>query len=278
MLGGFEVLLPYWLIFYMEIEIMIENVVCLLKFGKRKHIEKFASGILHCSNAKTFWKIEEDKKIKGQGDLLEAGSRIHAQQLVVKEIGMDGIITTAGKSNVLVHAESAAEIPVFCLFAVYKDDCVIDDKGDFQICLSEEKKQTIQEHFPEADTVAIIKNVDEFLNDVEKSIGHQIKHELVHYFNIDKGYEVNHGQDIANDIEYYKYVTQDTPPQKVGKYTRVVFNSDYAYRVLFCKDVFFCGEQEYRILLPFEKINGSKDYPFTRSVEIEVKNIDEFFK
>ena len=88
MLGGFEVLLPYWLIFYMEIEIMIENVVCLLKFGKRKYIEKFASGILHCSNAKTFWKIEEDKKIKGQGDWLEAGSRIHAQQLVVKEIGI----------------------------------------------------------------------------------------------------------------------------------------------------------------------------------------------
>lgn len=92
---------------------MIDDVVFLLKFGKKAHVEEFASGILYCSNAKTFWEIEKEKKIKGQGDLLEADSKIHAQQLVMKEIGTDRTITTVGKSNALVHAEPASEIPYF---------------------------------------------------------------------------------------------------------------------------------------------------------------------
>lgn len=49
---------------------------------------------------------------------------------------------------------------------------------------------------------------------------------------------------------------------------------DYVYRVLFCKDVFFRDEQEYRILLPSEKIKSSTKYPFTMGVEVDLKNIE----
>ena len=56
----------------------------LLKFGKKEHIEEFVNGSLFCSNAETFWKIEKDKKIKGQGDILEGGSRIYAQRVVMQ--------------------------------------------------------------------------------------------------------------------------------------------------------------------------------------------------
>ena len=254
---------------------MIEDVIYLLKFGKKAHVEEFASGILYCSNAKTFWGIEENNKLKGQGDLLEAGARIHTQKLVMKEIGTDRIIASGHKGNVLLHIGPASEIPVFCLFAVRKDDCVIDEKGEFQISLSEKKKQIIREHFPNADTVAIIKNVNEFLYDLEQSIGYQVKHELVHYLNIDKGYGENNGQDIVN---YFKYIMQDTPPIKEGGRTSFMLTEDYIYRVLFCKDVYFYDEQEYRIILPSERISNSTKYPFILRVPVEVKNIEEFFK
>ncbi len=257
---------------------MTDDIVCLLKFGKKEHVKEFASGILYCSNAKTFWGIEKDNKIKGQGDILEAGSRIHAQNMVVKEIGTDRTITTIGKSEVLVHAEPASKIPVFCLFAVHQDDCIVNGNGVMKINLSEEKKKTIRDHFPNADTVAVINDVDEFLGDVQKSIGYQVMHEPVHYFNIDKGFKAHDGADVALDMEYFKYVTQDTPPQKEGKLTRYSFMVDYVYRVLFCKDIFFSDEQEYRILLPTETIESGTKYPFSTGVRIEVKSIEDFLK
>lgn len=138
------------------------------------------------------------------------------------------------------------------------------------------KKQTIISHFPNADTVAIIKKPKEFLSDIEVSIGTEIKHELVHYFNIDEGFEANDGQDTDLDMEYYKYLAQDVLPEN-RKYTRYVFLEKYAYKVLFCKDVFFADEQEYRILLLKEKIQNSKKYSFSTSLEIEIESIEDFF-
>lgn len=57
----------------------------LLKFGEKDHIEEFASGILYCSNAVTFWGIEDKLKIKGQGDILEAGVKTFAQRMAMQE-------------------------------------------------------------------------------------------------------------------------------------------------------------------------------------------------
>ena len=52
------------------------DIKYLLKFGKREHLESLVSGNIYCSNAITFWGIEDKLKIKGQGDILEAGTRI----------------------------------------------------------------------------------------------------------------------------------------------------------------------------------------------------------
>lgn len=113
----------------------------LLKFGREAHVKDFIAGNLFCSNAITFWGIEKNLKIKGQGDLLEAGSRMFAQKMEMQEIGTDKTVATFGKSNGLVHYESAKKIPVFCLFSVYEEDCVVDDSGVYHINLSDEKRQ-----------------------------------------------------------------------------------------------------------------------------------------
>lgn len=75
-----------------------------------------------------------------------------------------------------------------------------------------------------------------------------------------------------------RYLTQDVPPIKENGETRYTFRADYAYRVLFCKDVFFAGEQEYRIVLPNEVIESSKSYPISLSRKYEICSLKDFFK
>ena len=43
------------------------HIKFLLKFGEESHLKEFAKGSLYCSNAETFWGIEDKQKIKGQG-------------------------------------------------------------------------------------------------------------------------------------------------------------------------------------------------------------------
>lgn len=181
-------------------------------------------------------------------------------------------------SNILVHIEPAEHIPVFCLFAVHDDDCVLDKDGHYIIKLSKDKQKTIKEHFPKADSVAVITGAEQFLKDIISSIGCEVKHEEVHYFHIDKGLEIEGSDQRAMDMEYMKYLTQDVPPVVENGAKRYVFRADYVYRVLFCKDVFFKDEQEYRIVLPDEMITEGTRYPVKLSENIEIVPLEEFVK
>ena len=46
---------------------MSEKIRFLLKFGEREHVEEFVTGVLYCSNAKTFWELRINLKSKGKG-------------------------------------------------------------------------------------------------------------------------------------------------------------------------------------------------------------------
>ncbi len=237
------------------------HIKFLLKFGEEFHLKEFAKGSLYCSNAETFWGIEDKQKIKGQGDILEAGSRIFSQNMTMQSLDTGSITSFNMSGNILVHLEPAKHIPVFCLFTVYEDDCGIDANGQYIINLSDEKKETIKKHFPKANAVAIISEPYKFLDDVIASIGCEIKHGEVHYFHIDEGLEIEGSNQRAIDMEYMKYLMQDVPPViKDGK-TTYSFQADYVFSALFCKDVFFSDEQEYRIVLPHEKVSKGTSYP-----------------
>lgn len=106
------------------------------------------------------------------------------------------------------------------MFAVFDDNCEITSEGSLKIKLPAETKATIREHFPNADSVAVISNPEQFIEDVEKSIGHRMEHECVHYFHIDKGLKIENSDQTAMDMEYMKYLMQDTPPKvEKGKTT-----------------------------------------------------------
>lgn len=131
------------------------------------------------------------------------------------------VIAKCGKANGLVRIEPAEKMPVFCMFAVYEDDCKVDIT-ELQSSIFQMIKTDYQEHFPNADAVAVIPNPEEFIEDVKRSIGTEIKAEKVNYFHIDKGYETTDGE-IAMDMEYMKYLMQDASPEKVDGGIRYTF-------------------------------------------------------
>lgn len=240
-------------------------------------METFSKGNLYFSNAEKFWGIEDKLKIKGQGDQLEAGTMLFAQKITAYSHQDSSLIAEAGNCKGLLRVEPAKNIPVFCLFAVFEEDCTKDNEGKFIINFSNKTKQIIKQHFPKADSVAIVDNPNEFLRDIENSIGYELKHELVGYYNLDSGLDADDGRK-AMDMAYINYIMQDTAPSKDGNKTTYTFYADYAFRVLFCKDVYFSEEQEYRILIPSETIIESKTYPAQITNKITVISIDDFFE
>ncbi|WP_314761220.1 hypothetical protein [uncultured Abiotrophia sp.] len=59
------------------------EIKLLLKFGKKEHLESLVRGNLYFSSALTFWGIEDDLKIKGQCDILEAGTRLFPPKMKI---------------------------------------------------------------------------------------------------------------------------------------------------------------------------------------------------
>lgn len=258
----------------------MEEIVHLLKFGKKEYLEKFVDGKLYFGNAKLYRGIEEDLKIKGQGDKLEASTKVFSDNMRLFDYETNELAAELKGINIqtVFRFPDADPMPIFCLFAVYAKDCIIDDNGDYRIHLSEKTKEMIKQHFPKADSVAIIKNPQLFITDVKNTIGCKVEQDIVHYFNIDQGYTVNLTGKTANDQDYHMYLTQDTSPVMVKEGKQYSFEAKYLFRILFCKDVFFKDEQEYRIVLPNERIDTGKEYDVQLTEKINILPIDAFFE
>jgi len=252
----------------------MSEIKFFLKFGERQYLESLQQGNLFFSNAQTFRYYEEQLFIKGQGDRLEGGSMIAANNMSMIDNDTNEPVFTGIKGNMFVHYEPANLLPVFCIFSCFEKDCVKNDDGTLSIKLSDEIKQNIITHFPKADTVAIIKEPELFIEDVHSTIGSECKSGLVNYFHL-MGF--NSEQGTANDLSYFKYLTQDVPPKKEDGKTIYSFNAKYVYRSLLCKDVFFDKEQEYRFILPEINIIKPQEFPVKLQSKIELQNLATFF-
>jgi len=255
----------------------MEKIKFFLKFGKKEHLKDLLNHQLYFNNAIALRGIEEDLKRKGQGDRLEGSTKLFATDSTI--ISHDGTQEIHGlKGQFTIHFEPANNIPVFCLFSVYEKDCSIGEDGTYTISLSDEIKHVIREHFPEANAVVVITDPDLFLHEIEDSIGVNCKMEQVHYFNIESGLEVKGSNTPAMDMEYMKYLTQDIVPTQEGKMKKYSVMVEHVFRSLFCKDVFFKGEQEFRILLPDTRIDKAKKYSVHFSEELDIYDLDSFLE
>ncbi len=254
----------------------MKEIKYLLKFGKKEYLEKLQNGDLYFGNAVGYRKIEENLKIKGQGDKLEASTKVFAENLKMIDNNSNQTIINNVKARTVFHYPDADFMPIFCLFAVFEDDCVVEGSNR-KMRLSKSIKDTITSHFPEADSVAIINNPKQFIEDIKKSISKDVVADLVNYYHIDNGFPNENGA-VSLDLEYFKYLTQDTPPSIVENIKKYSFNVKYVYRILLCKDIYFANEHEFRIILPKEKIEKSKTYHVDLSDKITLCDLSDIFE
>lgn len=249
----------------------MNKIKCLLKFGERKYLKRFQEGKMYFSNAVTFRYIEDELFIKGQGDRLEGGSMLTVKSVKITNQETGEVINIPTQISIPIHYEPANKLPVFCLFACFEKDCSNTDGDEFQINLQEDIKKDIINHFPKADSVAIIRKPYEFIKDVHKSIGDECKSDLVKYFHL-YGYSTDNGK--SNDLDYLKYLSQDTPTVNTGNFAKTSFKEKNVFRALLCKDIYFIKEQEYRFILPEVNIDEPKEFDVRIRNDIELVDID----
>lgn len=252
----------------------MNEIICFLKFGEKEHMQGLARGEMFFSNALKYRQIEEELFIKGQGDKLEGGSLFHAQDIMMLDEQLSGIVSLGIGGDIFVRYENVALLPTYCLFACYEKDCTLNSGGEIEFHFSEEIKNNIREHFPKANAAAIIDKPIQFISDVKSSLTTECVSDVINYFNL---YGIDSKQGKTIDFEYIKYLTQDNPPQKVGNRTSYTFSEKYVYRALLCKDIFFKNEQEYRIILPKEKIQEGKIYKVNIENDISVVDLEDLF-
>ncbi len=252
----------------------MNEIKFFLKFGEREYLERFQKGNLFFSNAQTFRYYEENLFIKGQGDHLEGGSMITASNMTMIDNNSNEPVFTGVRVNVIYYFKPANLLPVFCLFACFEKDCLVKDDGTLSIELSEDIKQNIIAHFPKADTVAIIKKPQQFIDDVRSTIVTECKSDLINYFHL-LGFDSEQGR--ANDLSYFKYLSQGAPPNKENERLCYSIKSKDIYRSLLCKDLFFKKEQEYRFILPQMNITKSREFPVRLNESIELQDLSYFF-
>ena len=115
-----------------------------------------------------------------------------------------------------------------------------------------------------------------FSNDIVRSVRTTVRAEKVHCYNIDNGVITRENQ-TALEHEYLEYLIQDVPLRREDNAKVFSFLSKYAFRILFCKDVYFKKEQEFRIVLPDEKIENGKIYPINLTIEYQVYDLMSIF-
>lgn len=247
------------------------DIKYLLKFGEQKYIKDFPKGSLYCSNVKTFKAIENDMKIKGQGDAREGTIPFSTNKIEIDE----KTVYNGKMRKMMCIPESANYTPVYCLYAVLKNDCIVEDDGKIKINIS---KNIIRSHFPNANSVAVIKEPKRFMKELEASIDADIMSGLVHYFFIDGGLMTDNGLP-AIDLRYAKFITNDRLIEDKKAMDGISLNLELVdeNRLLFAKDIYFKDEQEFRIILKNKEIETGKIFPFKTTLQIPIIDIDIFF-
>jgi len=244
----------------------MDNLCALIKFGEKEFMERFSNGHLYFSHAKKIREYEMHINPKGQNDYLEGLTKLFTKRLAIEPHDGSQHSVISDPSEVYVRYGNANElidhIPLLCLFMCFQKDCTgIQNKQ--KITLSDEVKNDIHSHFKKADTAVIITNPNDFYQDIRDSFKNTHVCEKIQYFHIDNGLVTRDGKK-AVDKRYLDYLVQGSKPEdsvidgkKVRSYT---FTEDDAYRVLFCKDVYFTNEQELRILLLKQHIDFPREF------------------
>ena len=261
--------------------IMEDNIILFVKFGKEKRIKSLLDGKMYFSNAETFRGVEKKTGLRGQGDAFEA---------ILQFKNGDAIMTDHHTGRSLYQPDTTLflglgdteNIPVFCITYISSEDCEIWERnGKRVLTVHSALRDTIRAHFPMADTAGIFFQPQQFMDSLDR-LG-VVFHDRVRYFNFSpKGL-------IKDMIEYvaqrpgtiskhnHQLVSMQTRTDD-GECSQLDITEQNMKRILFCKDCYFAGEKEYRIVLPQKRICTPREYAVRWGKQKrKMYPVDEFF-
>lgn len=252
----------------------IDDVAYFIKFGESQYSNTFLHGELFFSNANRIRAIEAVQQHRGQGDDLENGGRILSVNAWVTDHETGRTFQLPKLSNFKIYYEPSDKMPLLSLFCVLKEDCKKESNGEMRVVLPEEVCNDIRNHFQKADSGVVVENPAILVNDVCAGISSRVIYDLVKYFNFD-GYTRKDGT-RSNDLAYMVYLaTGSNDLLDFSKMRVMSFDEQFSYRALFCKDVFFTNEREFRFVLPDITLSAPQIFSIKPSTRMVVLGIEE---
>jgi len=242
-----------------------DNILFLVKFGERDHLQQLADGKIYFSNAMSFIKLEEEQQKKGQGDLYEGRMFLPVFNMQIRDPETDELIMTISDVNLNMGFEGLETMPLFCITAGTIDDCNewISNK-DYNIKFTDEKARTIKEHFGTADSALVITEPLMFIQNVKAAFSHECISDMVRYYNM-------------------SFLTTDRLSYLLGCDEKLLSGSSFAmktdniYKHLFCKDNYFTLQSEYRFVVPKLIMDTPTLFDFEMKASSILLDIDDFF-
>jgi hypothetical protein len=242
---------------------MKNEILCFVKFGERQYMESLANGEFYFSNAKRFAEIEEEL-VKGQGDKYEGKAHIDVTHMKATDHRTGEIFETKVGNLVTMGVEKVKFKPIYCLSAFTKQDCNNHySAANYSIQFSKEMQNTIMKHFPKADTAVVFFDPPSVIKSLQATSKSRLKYGFVNYLNMH-----------PVGVEWIEFVNDKEKIENGTKYTMTVQN---AYKMLFCKDLYFKEEKEYRFVFADDEILTPKVIYAEKLGEIKVIDIGQLF-
>lgn len=260
---------------------MNDRIILFVKFGEEKYIKRLFNGRMYFSTAAKFRQTEQKLGLKGQGDAGEAIWKLKNAQTILSNRNMakphqffvpNWDVQFAGVSN----------IPVFCMTHITLDDCTVLNESNKRILkVNDHIKSIIKEHFPKADTAGVFFQPQRFIDSLA-GLGATC-HDRVRYFDFSpKGVIKEMAEYIAKQPGVISRSNRLLASMRMetndGERNRLKITERNMKHILFCKDYYFAGENEYRIILPQKRIDVPKEYTIRWGKQKrKMYSIDEFF-
>ncbi|SKC58121.1 hypothetical protein [Maledivibacter halophilus] len=242
-----------------------QEILFLVKFGRREHLVELENGKVYFSNSGRFNDIEKEQLKKGQGDTLDGRMLINATDVVIRDHESDKVINRIDEAIMNMGFDGVNKMPVFCLTSGFITDCEYYYSANrYKIKFDKEKERIIREHFGDADSALVIETPKDFIRCVTQAFEEKCYSELVRYYDMSI---------LTMDrLEYLTGASDRFNNKRVFTMT-----TDNVYRHLYCKDDFFIQQQEFRFVVPEITITNPKTFDIEKGFKSRLVSVDDFF-
>ena len=224
-----------------------------IKYSTEEYLKNLVEkGEMYFNPAKRFRELEERQKLKGQGDRHDSGLHSRANAAILER--PDGCFVAVRNLDNSIIMGPAQDTPVFCL------KC-----ADTEF-ITQEYYEEIKLQFPAYTHALIIDNERDFLENIRFSLRNRAFSHKVFYQNEYFVDFIDFMYSGCSDTRFYPikkrgrhYYAHIRFEDTNGRIERDFFIDDSNYfRTMFRKDLFFQRQNEYRIVLPYERSKEGK--------------------